>query len=97
MARENADQALTDIKTVLYFFYPNPSLPEDAMKYVFIINPKAGKGKSSDEIARKIRSFFSGKNVEYHIICRSVLGCHPLQPGLPGSRRREGLLCGLRR
>lgn len=37
------------------------------MKYVFVINPKAGKGKSAGEIARKIRSFFSGKNIEYNI------------------------------
>lgn len=34
------------------------------MKYVFIINPKAGKGNSADEIARKIRSFFSEKKME---------------------------------
>lgn len=37
------------------------------MDYVFIINPVAGKGGKSDEIAKKIRDFFKNRNENIHI------------------------------
>lgn len=37
------------------------------MKYVFIINPVAGKGKQAENIAHKIRDFFANRDEKIHI------------------------------
>lgn len=37
------------------------------MNYVFIINPAAGKGKNTDETARRIRDFFKGRDDNVNI------------------------------
>lgn len=37
------------------------------MKYIFIVNPAAGKGHRAGEIAKRIRSFFEGRTEEFHI------------------------------
>ena len=44
------------------------------MNYVFIINPVAGKGKNSEEIAKHIREFFAGRNDNVHIYLSKAPG-----------------------
>jgi len=44
------------------------------MRYVFIINPTAGKGKGVDTLVPLIENYFTGKNLEYKIVVTSAAG-----------------------
>ncbi len=42
------------------------------MRYVFLINPKAGKGKGPETLAPAIHKYFEGKDADYKIILTSA-------------------------
>ncbi|MBR4761451.1 MAG: diacylglycerol kinase family lipid kinase [Clostridia bacterium] len=44
------------------------------MKYLFIINPTAGKGNRQEDIIKGVKAFFSGKDADYEIYLTTAPG-----------------------
>lgn len=42
------------------------------MRYVFIINPAAGKGNIQKELFEKINAYFLNKNADYAVMSPSI-------------------------